>query len=105
MMRKLYASLAVAAGLAVGGCTAPMGAVIAPIMLDQIGPVAGVDNDVQASKVGRSRAEGIVMFATGDASITAAMRNGGITRVHHVDSQSLNVMGIYSRYETVVYGE
>ena len=43
--------------------------------------------------------------ATGDASITAAMKNGGITKVHHVDFESTSIIGVYATYTVVVYGE
>jgi len=104
-MKKFYACFLLAAGLAISGCTMPMGPCMAPIMLDQIGPVAGFDNNVSSDKVGVARAEGIILIGTGDASIAAAAKNGGITRIHHVDSESMNVLGIYSRYDTIVYGE
>ena len=39
---------------------------------------------------------------TGDASISAAMKNGGITRVHHVDNETTNLLGIYAKYVTIV---
>ena len=45
------------------------------------------------------------MVATGDASIEAAMKNGGITKVHHVDWQAKNILGIYGEFKTTVYGE
>ena len=44
-----------------------------------------VDNDVKPAKMGVATAEGIVCFTQGDASLKAAMNNGGITKVHHVD--------------------
>ena len=57
------------------------------------------------SKVGRAKAEGILLFSFGDASIATAMKQGGITRVQCVDNETLNVLGIYARYETVAYGD
>jgi hypothetical protein len=69
------------------------------------GPVSGVDNSVKPAKTGTSMASGIVFFASGDASISAAMANGGITKVHHVDSETFSVMGVYATYKTVVHGE
>ncbi len=41
----------------------------------------------------------------GDASISAAMAEGGITKIHHVDSKVFQVLGLYAKYETIVYGE
>ena len=68
------------------------------------GPVA-VGDAGSASKTGTAKATAIIGIATGDASIEAAMQNGGITKVHHVDTQVMNILGIYATYTTVVYGE
>jgi len=87
------------------GCTAVAhGPVTAPITIDMKGPVSS-GTAAGSSKVGRSEAWGILIYATGDASISAAMKNGGITRIHHVDHESMNILGIYAKYTTKVYGE
>jgi hypothetical protein len=52
-----------------------------------------------------SQAEGILVVAYGDASISAAMKEGNLTRVHHVDKETFNVLGVYGRSRTIVYGE
>ena len=45
-------------------------------------------------------------FATGDCSVTTAMRYGKITKVHHVDAKTKVVLyGAYSEMTMVVYGE
>jgi len=60
----------------------------------------------KGSKVGTSEATSILgMVATGDASIEAAKNNGGITKVSHVDFNSDNILGVYGKYTTTVYGE
>jgi hypothetical protein len=58
-------------------------------------------------KVGYASCKQFVwVFMNGDCSLAAAMQNGGITKVHHVDtSVSVIVFGAYSRFTTVVYGE
>ena len=91
----------------VSGCVTPQTApVFGGLVTDQVkGPVAGVDNSVNPTKKGTAQAKAIVCFATGDASITAAMKNGNITKVHHVDSEVFSVLGVYARYTRVVYGE
>jgi len=33
------------------------------------------------------------------------MAAGGITKVHHVDCKVQNILGIYAKYTTIVYGE
>ena len=64
-----------------------------------------VDNNVQPVKVGKAKASGIICFCEGDASIKAAMDNGGITRVHHIDYENKNILGIIGETTTIVYGE
>ena len=45
------------------------------------------------------------LCAVGDASIEAAAKAGGITKIHHVDFKSHSVIGIYAEFTTIVYGE
>ena len=76
------------------------------ITVDQKGPVAVGDLSIGAgNKVGRGRSEGVLVVAWGDSSIDTAARSAGITQISHVDSQVLNVLGIYARYDVVVYGK
>lgn len=46
------------------------------------------------------------VFLAGDCSIRTAMHDGGIDRVHHVDTETLIVLrGLWSRRHVHVYGE
>ena len=45
------------------------------------------------------------MIAKGDASIETAAKSAGITKIHHVDYHSENVLGIYAKFTVTVYGE
>ena len=92
------------AGLLAGCATVGHAPVTSLITLNEMGPVA-VGPAAGSAKVGRSEAWGILVFATGDASISAAMKNGGITRIHHVDHETSSFLGVYARYTTIVYGE
>jgi len=47
----------------------------------------------------------LALVATGDCSIDAAMKDGGITKVHHVDWEARNILGIIGEYKLIVYGE
>ncbi len=59
-----------------------------------------------ASKVGKVTATNILgIVATGDVSLEAAMRSAGITKVHHVDQEVTNILGLFSTYSIIVYGE
>ena len=42
---------------------------------------------------------------SGDSSIKAAMDNGGITKVHHIDYEVFNILNLFSKATTIVYGE
>lgn len=69
------------------------------------GPVAATMADTY-SKSGKSSCVAVLGFvSTGDASIEAAMQNGGITKIHHVDHKSMTVLGLFAKFTTIVYGE
>ena len=64
-----------------------------------------VDNSVQPLKKGVAKAHGVICFVEGDSSIKAAMENGGITKVHHVDHMVRNILGLVGSRTTIVWGE
>lgn len=75
------------------------------IYTDVKAPFAVTSNS-GASKVGSAEATSILGWvATGDASIQTAANSAGITKIHHVDEQVSNVLGIFAKYKVVVYGE
>jgi hypothetical protein len=68
------------------------------------GPV-GATPVAPATKKGESCASNILgLFATGDASIDSAKRDGGISEVSAVDHDSFSVLILYARYCTIVRG-
>jgi hypothetical protein len=106
-MKKLPILALLAALLCTAGCVVPNGAPVYGqlVTMDVGNPVAVGDSDVQCTKTGVSSASGIIFFASGDASIQAAAAAGGITKIHHVDSKVFSVLGLYTKWETLVYGE
>jgi hypothetical protein len=85
------------------GCATPypMGSAYTNVKLPVIATAA-----TDAPKVGTSECKSYFgLVAVGDASIDAAMKNGGIRKVHHVDWEASNILGIIGTYKTVVYGE
>ena len=70
-------------------------------------PTAATSNSTVAKeKVGISTCNSYLgIVAIGDASIEAAMKNGGITKVQHVDWDAKNILGLYGEYKCTVYGE
>ena len=103
-LARRFALTAVCVAFLIGCATMGNAPVMAPITLHEKGPVAA-GSATGSAKVGRSEAWGILVFATGDASISAAMKNGGITRIHHVDHETFAILGVYAKYTTIVYGE
>lgn len=58
------------------------------------------------SKSGKACATSILgWISTGDASVTAAAANGGITKVSSIDRDVENILSVYATYCTVVHGE
>lgn len=78
----------------------------APIILDVSTPdMSFVDNSVKPEKKGTATATGLICFTEGDASLKAAMDNGGIKKVHHVDYKVRSLLGIVGSTTTIVWGE
>jgi len=98
---KRMALLAFAALLSGCATAFPAGSLFTDLQL----PVDATANSA-GDKVGSSMCTSILaLVATGDCSIEAAARSGGISKIHHVDWQAHNILGIYGRYETKVYGQ
>lgn len=69
-------------------------------------PVNATSNAV-GNKVGTSKATGFlgVLFFDQDASIMAAAKNGGITKISTVDIKQTSLLNLIVTYETIVTGE
>ena len=64
-----------------------------------------VNPGTPGDKVGTACQAGVLGFTLeGDASITAAMKDGGITKISYVDHESTNVLYVYGKYCTIVHG-
>ncbi len=103
-MKKTIVILTLCAFLFVTGCATlyPSGLIYTNIKL----PVTVTANNGTATKVGTSQCTSILSaVAIGDASIETAKKNGGITKVYHVDYDVKNILGIIGTYKVTVYGE
>ena len=111
MKSKIVLGIVMMSLAMVSGCASKSGigffGMTPPITIDYV--VSGdnfVNSDVSPSKIGTSEARGFLfLFASGDCSIGTAMRNGKITKVHHVDYDMMNFFGLFSYVKTIVYGE
>ncbi|MBC5621890.1 hypothetical protein H8S64_12350 [Butyricimonas sp. NSJ-56] len=65
-----------------------------------------VTSNPLGSKVGTASVNNILgVYLSGDASIQAAAKSAGIKKISHVDSQKKSILGIFSTYKVMVYGE
>lgn len=69
-------------------------------------PVNATSNSV-GSKVGTASATGYlgVLFFNQDASIQAAAKAGGISKISTVDIKTTNILNLIITYKTIVTGE
>lgn len=68
-------------------------------------PLAVTSNSL-GSKVGVGTASSILgIISSGDASIQAAAKSAGITKISHVDYESTNILSLYATFKVYVYGE
>lgn len=89
------------------GCATGISPVSGIIYTDVKGPILATSHaNFSDRKVGRSTAKSLFgLIASGDASIHTAAKNGGITKIHHVDYQTKTVLGVVSEVTVIVYGE
>lgn len=102
--------VALACGL-LGMAGSTLGCIAAPV----VPPIGLVYTELDAplaprGEVGSRRGTSTVtsilfLVSTGDGSVRAAAQNGGIREVKLVDYEYTNVLGVYQRYTTVVYGD
>ncbi len=104
MKQTLSVALMLASTMALVGCATsfPRGGIYTDLKL----PVDAESNMNNATKVGTAKCQSVLaLVATGDCSIETAMKNGGISKVHHVDWEANNVLGVIGNYKLTVYGE
>ena len=108
-MKKLtkvlvYAIAVAASVLTTVGCATsyPFGTLYTKVDL----PVAVGTSELQWSKKGTASCHSFLgLIAIGDASINAACKQSGITKVSWVSYKVNNILGTYGVYTTIVYGD
>jgi hypothetical protein len=103
-MKKIIALVLIAGFLT--GCGAYVASPLTGFLYTDVkAPITATSNE-GATKVGTAAATSILgIVATGDASINAAAKSAGITKIHHVDYQGTSVLGIFAKFTVFVYGE
>ncbi len=90
---------------AVSGCALPTRQPVTGLLYSDTKATENVTDNVAATKTGQACMESILGVATGDASMEAAKKAGGITQVAYVDNESSGVLGVYAKYCLVVHGK
>ena len=106
-MLKLKLFLISFAALILSGCASnsPVPGYIFTSTTFPSGDKVRLDSET-AGKQGKSTCRSfLALVAYGDCSIKSAMKDGGITKIHHVDSKSTQLLFLMYRYDTIVYGE
>jgi len=79
---------------------------IGTLLTDNTLPLQVGDASAKCTKVGTATSKSYLgMIAEGDSSIDTAAKNGGITKINHVDWKVHNLLGLVGEYTTTVYGE
>jgi hypothetical protein len=92
--------------LALGGCAVVSSPVTGFMYTGVSGPITTGPDQTTPNKVGRATMRSIFgIYASGDASIQTAAKNGGISKIHHVDYEAQSIFGVIADFTTVVYGE
>ena len=99
---KVYVFVAMLVALLLFGCGALYTDIKTP--MPSLSLQANADSK---TKVGKASCTSYVwVVAIGDCSVDAAMKNGGINKIHHVDYEIKSIFfGIYGKHTIVVYGE
>jgi hypothetical protein len=104
-MKKLHSlAFITVLGASATGCAYARSPVTGFVYMNTTAGEGATSNDI-GQKKGEACVSSILGWvATGDASITAAAKAGGITKVSHVDSTASDILGVYAEYCTVAYG-
>ncbi len=104
-MKKIaQLALILAVSLPLAGCMAVASPAIGTLYTNVKGPIDAEGS--LGSKRGEACASSFLsMIATGDASISAAAANGGISNVKTIEHQSTNFLGIVGTFCTIVRGD
>lgn len=103
-MKRVTYALAALIPLALAACQPVASPLLATLYLDVKGPITATEATT-ATKQGRACAQSFLgLIATGDASIEAAAKAGGIKQIVSVDHESHHVLGIVGTFCTIVKG-
>ncbi len=97
-------------GLTLNGCVFYSSPVIPPVgmLYSEVYSTQDVDFDQTAlsNRKGEATVQNVLgLFSWGDCSAGTAARNGGLRQINHSDYRFFTILGVYSEYTTIVYGD
>jgi hypothetical protein len=99
-------ALAALAVLPLAGCAIVSSPVGNGLLFTQVKAPVLANEGPRGTKTGTSKAmNALGLIAMGDASIETAAKQGGITKITHIDHDSFSVLFLFSSYTITVYGE
>lgn len=103
-MKKGMAVAVLAGAALLAGCAGPYSG--ASVFNSYDAPSRVTDNAADCSKTGTSKMINVLnVVAVGDASVTAAKKSAGITKVANVDYNYLSFLGFFGVTTTKICGE
>jgi hypothetical protein len=104
MKKTIMALVAVGTFSLLSGCATARAPITGFWYTDAHGPVGATSNQA-GNRVGEACSTSILgLVGTGDSSIEAARRNGGITMISSVDDHATSILGVWAKYCTIVRG-
>lgn len=104
-MKKLILSLSLLClSLVFTGCIQTP--VPAAISITEYSVTDSINNEFTSKKTGTATCKQyVLLFANGDCTVSKAMENGNITKVHSVEHSVEQYLIFYGTYTTIVKGE
>ncbi len=106
MRKKVFLSCAAVAAMTLASCStvtsqSGIGAIYTGVNEGQM-----VTSNQLGSKVGSGSTIGVLgLVSVGDASIQTAANAAGIKKISHVDAKKTSVLGLFAKYQILVYGD
>lgn len=99
-MKKAF--LFISTAFLLSSCAAVKSPVTGYVYQETQSPVSVTSNPL-GSKKGEATATSVLgWFAFGDASVQKAAKDGGITKISHIDQKSTSVLGLFAKYTITV---
>ncbi len=106
MRKKALLSCAAVAAMALASCSTITSQSGMGVLYTGVNEGQMVTSNQLGSKVGTGSTIGVLgLVSIGDASIQTAANSAGISKISHVDAKKTSVLGLFAKYQILVYGD